>query len=153
MVIRGLKGVYALRLHPGNRRWHFVAKCWEDRERSVCNFQSMKSPVELNSLLPKFFCYITPGLLYHLIRSDSGRLANEAFTSNPIVSSKQWLNGLKITNCVTKRLLKLSPQNGSFSAPIKEMYVSFIFSFAERTQWWFNFPKFKGHFIYKKNIF
>ena len=26
---------------------------------SVCNFQSMKSPVELNNLLPKFFCYIT----------------------------------------------------------------------------------------------
>ena len=26
---------------------------------SVCNFQSMKSPVELNSLLSKFFCYIT----------------------------------------------------------------------------------------------
>ena len=26
---------------------------------SVCNFQSMKSPVELNSLLSKFFCYVT----------------------------------------------------------------------------------------------
>ena len=26
---------------------------------TVCNFQSMKSPVELNSLLSKFFCYIT----------------------------------------------------------------------------------------------
>ena len=26
---------------------------------SVCNFQSMKTPVELNSLLSKFFCYIT----------------------------------------------------------------------------------------------
>ena len=26
---------------------------------SVCNFQSMKTPVELNSLLWKFFCYIT----------------------------------------------------------------------------------------------
>ena len=26
---------------------------------SVCNFQSMKRPVELNSLLLKFFCYIT----------------------------------------------------------------------------------------------
>ena len=26
---------------------------------SVCNFQSMKSPVELNSLFSKFFCYIT----------------------------------------------------------------------------------------------
>ena len=26
---------------------------------SVCNFQAMKSPMELNSLLSKFFCYIT----------------------------------------------------------------------------------------------
>ena len=26
---------------------------------SVCNFQSMKSPVELNSLFSKFFCYTT----------------------------------------------------------------------------------------------
>ena len=53
---------------------------------SVCNFQSMKSPVELNSLLSKFFCYIT-WLLYQLIRRDTGRFANEALTSNPIVSS------------------------------------------------------------------
>ena len=29
------------------------------KSRSVCNFQSMKSPVKLNSLLSKFFCYIT----------------------------------------------------------------------------------------------
>ena len=27
--------------------------------KRVCNFQSMKTPVELNSLLSKFFCYIT----------------------------------------------------------------------------------------------
>ena len=33
----------------------------------------MKSPVELNSLLSKFFCYIT-WLLYQLIRRDTGRL-------------------------------------------------------------------------------
>ena len=32
---------------------------------------------------------ISPGLFYHLIRRDTGQLANEAFTSNPIVSSKQ----------------------------------------------------------------
>ena len=38
---------------------------------------------------------ISPGLLYHLIRRDGGRLSNEAFTSNPIVSSKQWFNGFK----------------------------------------------------------
>ena len=26
---------------------------------AVCNFQSLKTPVELNSLLSKFLCYIT----------------------------------------------------------------------------------------------
>ena len=64
---------------------------------SVYNFQSMKSPVELNSHLSNFFCY-APGLLYHLIRRDYGRLANNAFTSIRIVSFKQKLNGLKIAN-------------------------------------------------------
>ena len=64
---------------------------------TVCNFQSMKSPVKLNSLLLKLFCYIT-WLLYHLIRRDTGRLTNEAFTSNSFISSKQLLSGLKITN-------------------------------------------------------
>ena len=37
---------------------------------------------------------ISPGFLYHLIRHDSGQLANEAFTSNSVVSWKQQLNGL-----------------------------------------------------------
>ena len=32
---------------------------------------------------------ISPGLLYHLIRRDTGRLVNEAFTSILIISSKQ----------------------------------------------------------------
>ena len=54
----------------------------------VCNFQSMNSPVELKSLFSKFFCYII-WLLYHLIRQDTGRLANKTFKSNPTVSSKQ----------------------------------------------------------------
>ena len=30
-----------------------------EKVRTVCNFQSMKTPVELNSLLSEFFCYIT----------------------------------------------------------------------------------------------
>ena len=41
---------------------------------------------------------ISPGLLYQLIRRDTGGLANEAFPSNAVVSSKQKLSGLKITN-------------------------------------------------------
>ena len=65
----------------------------------------MKTPVELNSLFSKFFV-ISPGLVYHLIRRDTGRLANEAFTSNLIVSSKQKLSGLKITNCSRHNILK-----------------------------------------------
>ena len=44
----------------------------------------MKRPVELNSLLLKFFV-ISPGLM----RGDTGGLANEALTSNPIVASKE----------------------------------------------------------------
>ena len=63
-------------------KWTFVYY------KSVCNFQSMKCSVELNSLLSKFYCFIT-WLLYQLIRRDTGRLTNEALTSNPIVSSKQ----------------------------------------------------------------
>ena len=49
-------------------------------------------------------------------------------------------------------LKKMSPQNGSSFAPVKEMYVSFIFSSAERTQKWINFPEFKKHFINRNNI-
>ena len=48
---------------------------------SVCNFQSMKSFLELNSLFVKFFSYIT-----WFDERDTGGLANEAFTSNPIMS-------------------------------------------------------------------
>ena len=50
-------------------------------------FHSWKVPRNWN-LVSKFFCYIT-WLLYQPSRRDTGRLANEAFTSNRIVSSKQ----------------------------------------------------------------
>ena len=66
----------------------------------------MKSPVEMKS--PVFYqnsLVISPGLLYHLIRRSSGRLASKAFTSNRIASSKQWLNGLKITNWLLLKVL------------------------------------------------
>ena len=42
---------------------------------SVCNFQSMNSPMELNSLFSKFFCYIIRFVTWHLIRRENGRLA------------------------------------------------------------------------------
>ena len=37
---------------------------------TVCNFQSMKSPVEMNSFLSKFFCYAT----WFVISPDQTRL-------------------------------------------------------------------------------
>ena len=60
-----------------------------------------------------------------------------------------WKNTRKIESG-TKKLLKFSPQNGCFSAPSKEMYISFIFSFAKRTQRRFNVPEFEEHFIHKR---
>ena len=57
---------------------------------------------------------ISPGSLYHLIRRDSGQLANEAFTSNPIVSLKQWLNSLKITNVCDFQSMKSAVELNSF---------------------------------------
>ena len=55
---------------------------------------TLKYPVKLNSFFSKFFV-ISPGL----IRRDTGCFANEVFTSDLIVCSKQWLSGLKITSC------------------------------------------------------
>ena len=43
---------------------------------------------------------ISPSLLYHLIRRETGRLSSQAFASNAIVSLKKYLSGLKITNLV-----------------------------------------------------
>ena len=48
----------------------------------ICNFQSTKSPVELNSL---FLTVILSGLM----RRNTGGLPNETSTFNPIASSKQ----------------------------------------------------------------
>ena len=57
---------------------------------SVCNFQFIKSPMELNGLLLNFFI-MSPGLM-----SDETRdLSNKAYFSNPVVSLKQKLSGLK----------------------------------------------------------
>ena len=42
-------------------------------------------------------------MLYHLIKCDSGQLSIEAFTSDLIVSLKQWFNGLRITNWIMYR--------------------------------------------------
>ena len=113
---------------------------------SVCNLQSMKSPLELNSLLSKFFCYIT-WLLYQLIRRDTGRLANEAFTSNPIVSWKQQLNGLKITNWFTN--YKLQIRNWWFDLFQGSVYVAKRFSTTNvlnlKIGWQFSFRKCDHH--------
>ena len=86
---------------------------------SVCNFQSMKSPVELGSLFLKFFCYVVTSPA--LIRCDTGCRAHKAFTSNPIVSLKQKLSStsLKITNCMVNRVKNFFQIN---------KYISSVFS-------------------------
>ena len=58
---------------------------------SVCNFQSMKSPMELNCLFSKFFCYIT----WFVISPGS---TGSWTTCKRSLYVKQ-LGGLKITNC------------------------------------------------------
>ena len=54
-------------------------------------------------------------MLYHQTRRNSGRLANEASTSIPIVSSKQWLSGLKIINWKDQTLRIQLPEEGIMS--------------------------------------
>ena len=39
--------------------WNQYPQICQNLNFSICNFQSMKSPVELNSFFLKFFCYIT----------------------------------------------------------------------------------------------
>ena len=46
----------------------------------------MKIPVELNSLLLKLLCYAP---WFDERRRDTGGFANDAYLSNPIVSTKQ----------------------------------------------------------------
>ena len=58
---------------------------------SVCNFQSMNSSMKLNNLFSKFFSYITRFVVWHLIRRENGRLANEAFMFF-------WNNSLRFKN-------------------------------------------------------
>ena len=60
--------------------------------KTVCNFQSMKSPVELGSLLFKFFCYAT-----WLDERRHWRHCKRGLFAKPIVSSKQYLSGFKTT--------------------------------------------------------
>ena len=70
-----------------NREWRehiteeHITEWKEHITKSVRDFQSMKSPVELNNLLLKFCCYVT-----WLMRGNSGSLANEAYLSKSIVS-------------------------------------------------------------------
>ena len=77
--------------------WKFCGKAqflhnfgWIARKYAICEVPWNWIAFSQNSLV------IIPGLLCHLIRCDTGRLTTEAFLSNPIVSSKQKLRGLKI---------------------------------------------------------
>ena len=68
-----------------------------------------------------------------------------------IYALRHHLRRLRKIKTGTKKLLKLSLQNGNFFSSIKQMFVSFILNFAEGIQRRFNFPDFKGNFVYKKN--
>ena len=69
-----------------------------------------------------------------------------------VYALRHHLRRLRNIKTGTKKLLKLSLQNGNFFSSVKQMFVSFIFNFAEGIQRRFNFPDFKEHFVYKKNI-
>ena len=49
---------------------------------------------------------ISPGLLHHLIRRDIGRLVNDAFTSNPIISLAQRFKNHKLISHYIKKILR-----------------------------------------------
>ena len=66
----------------------FTQKNWKNFSDQFVIFNTWKIPWNWIAFSQNSFV-VSPGLLYHLIRRDYGRLANEAFTSNPIVSSKQ----------------------------------------------------------------
>ena len=59
---------YISKVQTNNASWKFVNLRWN--HITVCNFESMETPVELNSLLSKFFCYIT----WSVISPDQTRL-------------------------------------------------------------------------------
>ena len=64
---------------------------------SVCNFQSMKNPVQLNSLFSKFYCYIT--WFCYITWSDAtlDDLQTRPLRQNLLFLWNK-LSGLKITN-------------------------------------------------------
>ena len=76
----------------------FVGKCYLlPFLLTVCNIQSMKTPVELNSLLSKFFCFIT----WFVISPDYTRYWTTCKRDLYVKSYcffETILNGLKITN-------------------------------------------------------
>ena len=54
---------------------------------------------------------VSPGLLYHLTRGDTGRLVNEIVPSNPIDSLKEYLSVSKLQTAMTM----LAPESGMAS--------------------------------------
>ena len=81
---------------------------------SVCNFQSMNRPMEMNSLFSKFFCYITmfvtlPDQTREWTTCKRGLYAKYYCFSETIAY------GLKITNCISHTFSVLSTQSMSSS--------------------------------------
>ena len=75
---------------------------------------------------------LSPGLLYHLIRRETGRFANDAFPSNPIISSKQYLSGrLAEKQCVSRKRKNLAIYSSSYKKLCNADFPSKHFSLFE----------------------
>ena len=85
----------------------------------------MKTLVELVFYQTSFV--ISPTFLYRLIRRDYGRLANEAFTSNPIVFLKQMVSSLKILNCQVPRTSLERPMFWTYVQQLGSVDISWTF--------------------------
>ena len=70
--------------------------------KSVCNFQSMKSPVKLNSLFSKFACYMTWFLIVDATVDD--------FQTRPLSQVLLFLrnSGLTVQKLQTETVMKQS---------------------------------------------
>ena len=90
---------------------------------SVCNFQSMNSPMELNSLFSKFFCYITRFVTWHLIRLRMNDL------QRPLCFSETIAYSLKITNCINHVFSLIYPVDEFFLKEMRTLGQSKISSY------------------------
>ena len=81
--VRDQQAFFDVRVFDPNANWYLnkaLPRCyitplysqfigvWKENVEPVCNFQSIKTPVELNSLLSKVFCYITWFVIFNPLK-------------------------------------------------------------------------------------